>query len=308
MLLAGVIMLLSGASLVDAPQQAEADCALRGIGTLAAESKLSAMLLAAVAGLFAISIMSMTNRTFDIMQTTSNLYTGLFAMLAASLPGALGLAMDGVLLLVTILFCLMFMYTTYGRPSSTRRVYLIFTLLSAGAALQYSFAFYIPVMILGCRQMRCYSLRAILASIFGLITPYWILWGFSLITLDQFQPPHIGWPTPASLDLYSAQQIAGAGAMMIFALTATLYNLVKMYGKNARLRAFNGLLASLTLWTILAAIVDIGHLTTYMPLLAALTAINLTLYNQLGQQHRSYILVLLSVMISLSVFTWNLLD
>lgn len=307
MLIVGLAMLLSGSSLLPQSSSTGVDSALQGVGPVIASSYFKAVMAALAGGFFAISVMSLTNRTFAIMQSTSNLYVGLFALLAASMPGALGMGLDGTLLMATVLFCLMFMYTTYGRPSSTRRIYLVFTLLSAGSAIQYAFALYIPLMLIGCRQMRCFSLRSILAMLFGLITPYWIMWGFGLITLDRFTAPQIGWPTLDAVDRYSLPQLLGAAGMMVIAVATTLYNVVRIFGQNARTRAINGLLALTTLWTILTAIVDLGHLTVYMPLLAALTAINLTLYNHLGQQHRSYIAVALAVLLAITTFTWNLL-
>lgn len=305
MLIAGVLILLSGIGLQPETAGSAGDSVIKGFGPIAAASKVSAILYALLGGVIAIGIMSLTNRTFDIMQSTSNLYVGLFVLLCASMPGALGMSMEGVILMVTLLFCLMFMYTTYGRPTSTRRIYLVFTLLSFGATFQYAFSFYIPMMLIGCSQMRNFSLRSTLAMIFGLITPFWILGGFGLISLDQFQLPRIGWPTLTNIAEFSAPELLGAGGMILLAIVSTSYNVVRVFGQNAQTRARNGLLALTTLWTIFLIIIDLGHLNVYTPLLAALSAINLTLYTHLARQQRAYILVLLAILLSLTTFAWN---
>lgn len=305
-MIVGIAMLLSATGLI--PESGlEADGVISGCGTVMASSTLAAILVAVFGGLVSISILSLTNRTFDIMQTTSNLYVGLFALLIASIPGALGMELDGILLLVTMMVCLMIMFTTYGRNLPYRRLFLIFVLLSAGSAMQYAFAFFIPAMLIGCHQMRCLTVKALLAALIGIITPYWILWGFGIITIDQFQPPHIGWPTPDSFSIYTLPQLIGSAGMAAIALTATIINIVKVYAQNARARAFNGILALVTIWTIAAAILDLGHLLTYVGLLAALTATQTTLFCQLNESRRSYILVLLTIALALSVFTWNLI-
>lgn len=307
MLLIALAMLLSGTTLLsEVPPTA--DSAIRGVGTVVASSRLTAILAACFSGMIAISIISLTNRSFSIMQSTSNLYVGLFALLCASIPGALGMAMDGLLVLDTVLLCLMIMYTTYGRLAPTRRIFLVFTLLSAGSALQYAFAAFIPAMLIGCRQMRCLNLRAILAALIGIITPYWILLGFGIISIDSFQPPHIGWPTPESLTQYSLPQIIAALGIMLIAIATTLYNLVRVYGQNAKTRAFNGILAMLTFWTVAVALLDLGHLMTYIPLLAAFTAMHVTLYSHLDAYRRPYIVIIATILLSLTVFTWNLIN
>lgn len=302
----GIAMLLSATGLITG-SGLEADGVIAGCRTIVASSTLTAILVGLFGGLMAISIMSLTNRTFDIMQTTSNLYVGLFALLAASIPGALGMELDGVLLLVTVMVCLMIMFTTYGRALPYRRIFLVFALLSAGSAMQYSFAFFIPAMLIGCRPMRNLSFKALLAALIGIITPYWILWGFDIISIDQFQPPYVGWPGPDSIALYSLPQLIGVGGMAAIALTATMVNIVKVYAQNARARAYNAILALATIWTIAAALLDLGHLLTYAPLIAALTAIQTTLYCQLNDSRRGYILVLLTIALALTVFTWNLI-
>ncbi len=45
----------------------------------------------------------------------------------------------------------------------------------------------------------------------------------------------------------------------------SIFNLVRIYNYNARLRAYNGLLSLLGIALLLSIVIDPGHITTYLP-------------------------------------------
>lgn len=307
LVIASALMLWSGSSFCP-PGSASVNSSVSGMSRLEVNGYGMAALLSSLALLMSGGIMALNDRTFNILRSPSRMDVGLFTFAACATSGALGFSMTGCILCVTVLLCLMIMYTTYCRVNATRRVFLVFCFLSAGSMLQYSFAAFIPVMLLGCRQMRCLTFRSVLAAIIGIVTPYWILWGFGVIAVDDLLLPQIVWPSPSVFAAFTVPQLISVFIAVLTALLAMVYNLVQMLGRNARTRAFNGILASLTFWTVLMTVFDFGHALSFMPLLCAFAAMQLTLFFVTNQNKRSYIAVLLFVVVLVVVCIWNVID
>lgn len=269
-------------------------------GSMTVFSELTTVRLSSFVMLLMMSLMWLVNRFFNIVRTTSKLYIGLFALMAAGTPGTMGAVLNGPVLGFAVMLSLVVMYTTYNRGLPTRRIFLVFTLMSAGAAFQWSYVAFMPVFLLGCAQMRCLTIRSLLAAGTGMLTPPWILWGFGLITLHDAAPLAIGWPTAEVFAGFSPVEALTAVATLVTAVVTTLYNTIRIYGFNAQTRAFNGIFASLTLWTAALTAVDLGHAVTFMPLLTALTAMQATLFFRMNIERRGYILVIALTLIYLT--------
>lgn len=297
-------MLLTGTTIL--PPDSASSALLRNAPAMVAGSQFVAMGLAAVMILFVIGIMLLTNRTFGIVRSTSKLFVGLFALAVCAVPQGPGLAMNPLLLCLVVMLSMMMMYTVYMRPGSTRRVFLVFTMLSAGGCLSYAYAYFIPVMFVVAAQMRCFTTRSILAALIGVVTPLWILFGFGIIAPADLAAPDVLWISPQSWSLISAPQLAAMGLLAVGSLLAMTFNVIRVYRFNARSRAFNGVLSALTLWTVLFAMFDFGNAIDYMPLMAALGALQIALYFELDRSRRAYILVLMLFLALIAVFLWNL--
>lgn len=261
------------------------------------------MALAAMA--FSVLTMMVINRGFNILRTGSRLYIGLFALMVAGVPGAVSPAPFGFALVLLTLMSLLVMYTIYQQAASTRRIFLVFALFSAGSCVDYSFALFLPVWILGCGQMRCLSFKSFLAALIGVVTPYWILWGFGLVPLSGIRLHPVAFPSAETFALYSPAALTAIAVTVITAVAVTLRNIVNVFGLNARTRAFNGILANLTFWAAMLVVVDFGSALVYIPTLAALTALQLTLYFRIDIKRRSYLTVLSLVIFYIAIFIWN---
>lgn len=265
-----------------------------------------AKMVAALFILAAIGMMLLINRAFDILRTQSRLFVGLFLVGLTAIPGVLGPSLASLMLLLTALLCMTLMYTTYQRLSATRRVFLVFAYLSAGSLIDYAFAAFLPIMLLGCGQMRCLSLRSLLAAGFGIAVPYWIVWGFGIVEAGAFRGPHPAWLSGATLSAFTPSQLIGIFALLATVLFTTLNNLIRVFGFNARTRAFNGIFSTLSLWTALVTMIDFGHAMTYLPMLGALTAMQTTLFFHIHARRRAYLLVVALLVLLAACFTLNI--
>ncbi len=253
-----------------------------------------------------LGVMLLLNKWFNLLRTTSIVFIGLTGVLLGSIPALLTASISGVTLAFTILMSLLIMLTIYDNRTRTRRIFLIFFALGCGGCIQQAFAPYTIVFILGCAQMRCLTFRSFLAACIGIITPFWLLCGSDIVSIDAVQFPQLEPISSQSLAQFPLSISVMAGVTLATTLIFTISNVIKIYGFNAQTRAFNGLLSIITLFSIIFCLIDWGNLLAYLPLLYCLTAMQATLFFRFNLERRGYLAALFIVILSTATFFWSL--
>ncbi|MDE6101257.1 MAG: hypothetical protein K2G01_09455 [Paramuribaculum sp.] len=252
--------------------------------------------------------MVVINNSFNLLRTSSPLYIGVLAFMEAASPLISTRACSGILVSLIVLISMGLIYTVYQQPvSGTKRVFLVFSLLSAGSMFQYALVAYLPVFLAGCAQMRCFTFRTFLAALVGIAVPWWIGWGFGWIDLSK-----IAFPTDFSiftqLDISdTAQLVAVIAVTVIVGFVMTLTNMVKVYSYNARARSLTGLLVTVTIATLMLAMIDFANITAYLPLLNCCVAYQTALFFRIKAENRGYIAVCTILSLYLILYVWALL-
>ena len=209
----------------------------------------------------------LTSRFFNVLRSQTALPMALFAAFQLATPGLSGQVYTGLLLAVVAAGCMMLLFSCYRSAVRTRRIFLIFLSLSAGCATQYCFLLYIPIFLLGCGQMRVFNGRTVTAALLGMLTPWWIMYGFGLVNAEQL---HL----PVFVNIFTQLTSTTAGLLLLtVALTALLtvgsfvMNVMKTIAYNARARAYSGAIATVSLATLVGMVVDYQNLILYIPLL-----------------------------------------
>lgn len=249
------------------------------------------------------------NRRYLLLHSHIKLYLALTTLILAAVPSAiLSASFAGSLLALFIFWAMAVMYSSYKQKRVSRRIFLVFTIASALSVIHFGVVAYLPLLYLICIQMRCFSLRNLFASLIGLITPLWIIFGLYPSSISHVAWPQLTWPQLSHLLSFSLPQIISISLTLFTAVVLTLANIVKVfYGFNARTRAFNGVLALTTLWTAAATMLDFDNAPSYLLLLSALVAMQLTLHFALSMRRRAYIPLTLVILIYLSMDIWNLI-
>ncbi|MCM1347786.1 MAG: hypothetical protein NC338_00110 [Firmicutes bacterium] len=252
--------------------------------------------------------MALINKAYNLLRTSSQLFLGVFAILQAANPIISTRICAGLLVALTVLCAMGLMYSVYQRPvEGTKRIFFAFTLLSAGAMMQYAFVAYIPVFLAGCAQMRCFSFRTLLAAVVGMVVPWWIALGPGIISISDITFP-TGLNVFTHLDIADkAQLIAVIIVSVIIGFALTLTNMVKIYSYNARSRSFTGLLVTVTVATLLLTMVDFANVTAYLPLLNCCIAYQTALNFRINYENRGYITVCTILAIYFIMFVWSIL-
>ena len=253
------------------------------------------------------AMMVVQNRTFNILRSYSVTFIGLFILMSAALPSVALAFNGGSLLAPVMMLCLMTLMASYRRTEMTRRVFLVFCLLSAGAMVQYGFIMFLPVMLMGMAQMQIMTLRSLVASLLGIATPWIILLTFGYDTQPLFRTPEFvsifeEMPEPKAVHF-----LITVGITLLISLGIGLANIFKILTFNAKARAMNGLLSVTTVMTMAMTIIDITNIYFYVTLLNACTAYQVGHFFAMNVRRRGYLLPLTLTLGYTALWVWGLI-
>ena len=263
-----------------------------------------------VAFLFNLSLLGLTcwamwfmTMQFNILRAYSVSYIGLFAVMTAAMPMLSGALQGGTLLAPVMLCAMMLLYSCYNSPdTSSRRVFMAFFLVSSGTLVQYGFTVYLPILLVGCAQMRVLNMRSIIAGVIGTATPWWLWWAFAGTPLNT---PQFVFELESTSLLEALPSVAAIGVTLSVAFIAGFFASAKIYSFNARARAFNGLLSVVLAVTALMLFVDFTNFIFYVTLLNALAAMHVTHFDEIYADKRAYLLMLMLPPAYTAIFLWR---
>jgi len=244
------------------------------------------------------------NRAYNVLRSLTSLVATMFVAMQIAFPSVLGQFYGGTMLALLMMVCVMLLFSVWGDGAGQRRVFLMFFALGGAAFTQVAYLFYVPVLLLGCVQMRVFSLRTFLAALLGLVTPAWILFGFGLVDPHNLVWPEmmVVWPLFDAREM--VQAFAATGFTIIVGIIFTIANILKILSYNSRVRAFNGFITMLFGFTALFTVVNFNNFTFYVPLLNVLAAYQVGHFFTYRRHRRSYIAILMLIASYAAFYAW----
>lgn len=252
------------------------------------------------------SMMIFINKTYNIPRTITLIYAYFFIVLQTATPEISAQLCSGSVMSFIIVGVMMVMFSTFDLPSSRRRVFFSFFLISGAVTVQYGFAVYLPVFLIACAQMRILTLRTVLAALLGIITPWWILFGAGVISPYDVHIPHSINFIDAAITLDTIIIVVTISLTVLLALTAYILSLLKLITYNARTRACNGLLSLVTVATVFAMAVDFTNFITYLTLLNCCTAFFLGHVFVIRNHQISWIFIAAITALYYAIYIWRI--
>lgn len=251
-------------------------------------------------------LMAWLNASFNILRNFSVTFVGIFLLMTATSPLEAILFQGASLLAFGVLAAMALMLSVYGSPGLTRRIFLAFAILGAGTLVQYAFVPFILVMLAGLAQMRVMTPRSLTASLLGVLTPWCLVLAFSpveawpCIRMPEFANIFPGWPLERTVRLWVTLAVTlGLG------LVLGIMNLVKVITYNAKARAVNGLLTTVSVTAGLMSLVDFTNMPVYIILVNACTAFQTGHFFAINIARRGYIPLLLIILTYICLFFWT---
>lgn len=252
-------------------------------------------------------VIALINKGFNILRSNTRLELGLFAIMAAAVPRLVVNVNSGIFVAVAVCISIFLLFSTFDNPAGVRRVFLAFMILSLGAAMQYCFVIYLPLLWVITAQMRIFNIRSFLASVFGIMTPWIILLGFGIVGPHDFHMPEVTGIFRTFEEDSAIYFLAVTGFTSFLLIASIVLNISKTISYNARARAFNGALSLLSFVTIIAIAVNYNNLLAYLPLLNVCAACQLAHLFVNHKFERQWIAVFAVCICYIAFYIWRIL-
>jgi hypothetical protein len=243
-------------------------------GSLIEPGPLSAVIN--VAGLLTIgAVMLALNKVFSYVRAVTHLFVSAFFLLQLANPSSLVSFNAGTLLGLVTSIAIMPLFASYQDRHSQRSIFLIFALIATGSMFHYGFLALIPAFLLGFFNMGVLNLKGLLAMIFGLITPFWIVMGMGIATPADFVMPHINgiWNLTAQSSVEMMLVLSASTALL--GITLAAMNLATIMNYRMQTRVYNAFFVFALVIIVIALCIDYGNVTVYLPLLSLMAAIQM---------------------------------
>ena len=126
---------------------------------------------------FALSVYMMVeiNNAFALLRVRSRITSGTFIALTCAMCFLFG-SLSGALVQLFTVASLLFLLSTYQSPQSLGRIFYAFLFHGLASLLWPPILLFAPLLwLLMATQLQSLSLRGLLASLIGLLTPYWFI-------------------------------------------------------------------------------------------------------------------------------------
>ena len=250
---------------------------------------------------------AMMNKIHNVLRGMTGLYISLFAVMEMSVPDFMTQLYTGPVLALTATVALMLLFDCYKSPAASGHVFLVFLMFSLLAATQYCFALYVPVFLIICAQMRALNMKTLIAAGLGVITPWWMLIGFGIVSLSDIHLPDFR-TIFATMDFGDqAATLVSVGFTALLLILSVVLNIFKAIAYNARSRAVNGSITVAGLFTVLGACLDFSNIPAYVPLLNMLAAVQTAHYFTTHRWPRTWIPLALIILVYIVLYVCQIL-
>lgn len=249
--------------------------------------------------------------TYTLLHTRTPLTFLLFLLIGAWTPDiSSGLGVHTIILPL-FLAALFILYTGYQQEKAQTGSFVTGILIMCGTFVWSPFIYFIPLFWCGQYICRSLSLKCILASIIGAITPLWILFGFNLWpglgqTIQNTLPDLITFD-PITFGAFDLKTDIPVLLALVIGILTILINLFNTYQDKVRTRAFYHFIYIITLASIALMLINKDNRVVCLSLLNLTISLQGAHYFSQGQSKTAVILFYIIGIIYITTYTWTLL-
>ena len=172
----------------------------------------------------------------------------------------------------------------------------------------YGFLALIPAFVLGFFNMGVLNLKGVLAMLFGLITPFWIVLGMGIASPADFTMPQIDGIWHVVAQPRAELELVLAGILAVAGIVLAVMNLLIIMNYRMQTRVYNAFMVFTLVMVIIAICIDYGDMVVYLPLLGLMVAVQVAHAHTLRTtMHHRYLFILLLIAGCIGLCAANLL-
>ena len=216
-------------------------------------------------------IMLALNKVFSYVRSVTHLFVSAFFLLQIANPAGLVSFNAGTLLCLLTTIAMLPLFASYQNRHAQRSIFLIFAILAAGSMFHYGFLFLIPAFILGFLNMGVFNLKGVLAMLFGLVTPFWIVLGLGITAPGNFTVPSIDGIWNLTGQPWTNLMLVLAVITVVLGIVLAVRNLLTIMNYRMRTRVYNAFFIFTLVMAVIALCIDYCDVQVYLPLLNLMT-------------------------------------
>lgn len=243
------------------------------------------------------------NKVFTFVRAVTRLFVSAFFLLQLADPAGLVALNAGTLLCLVTALAVMPLFASYQDRHSQRSIFLIFALVASGSMFHYAFLALIPAFILGFINMGVLNLKGVLAMLFGLVTPFWIVLGLGIVRpAEAVAPQWLFWDRLPMTPL-----VVLASAIAVLGIVLAVINFRTIMNYRMQTRVYNAFFIILLVLTVIVMCLDYHNLAVYLPLLELMLSLQIAQVHTLSTFSHRYIFLLLFIVGCLGFCVENLM-
>lgn len=243
------------------------------------------------------------NRHYNFIHSTQPVLAAMFLMLTASNPLLCQYLSSSTLICAVNLVALAILFSCHRQRNATQQMFVIATLFSVGSMFQYAFLPYIFAYIVGAIVMKAFRFKEFLATVMGLVAPYWTGVGLGLIDPGWFRLPEI-------TDLFNGYAQAPELFVLMLSVGLAIFvgfllgvnNSIKLYAGNSRVNALNLAIDMVGLVSAVCVVVDFTNMLAYLATLYLAVAVQVANLCALWHFRREWLWVLVPSLVYIGFF------
>ena len=252
-------------------------------------------------------IMLALNKVFSYVRSVTHLFVSAFFLLQLANPAGLVSFNAGTLLCLLTTIAMLPLFASYQDRHAQRSIFLIFAILAAGSMFHYGFLFLIPAFILGFLNMGVFNLKGVLAMLFGLVTPFWIVLGLGIAAPGNFTVPNIDGIWNLTGQPWTNLMLVLAVITVVLGIVLAVRNLLTIMNYRMQTRVYNAFFIFTLVMAVIALCIDYCDVQVYLPLLNLMTAVQIAHAHTLRTAPFRYVFILLLIAGCFAFYTANLL-
>lgn len=236
-------------------------------------------------------ILLAVNKIFTFVRSLTRLSASAFYLLALAHPQGLAAFNVGTLMCLLAVLTLPLLFAAYQDRHSQRSIFLVFALAATGCMFHYGFLVLIPAYLLGFLYMGVMNLKGVLAMLFGVVTPFWIVLGLGIAApADALAPQWLLTDLPSMTML-----VILAASTAVLGIALALMNLHTIMNYRMQPRVYNAFLIVMLVFLVIGVVLDYRDIAVYLPLLSLLTAVQVAQVHTLRIFPYRYLFLLLFI-------------
>lgn len=251
-------------------------------------------------------LLGLLNKKYAFVREYTMLHISFFLIAAFSNPCFSSGVGAGTVTCFLVMACALILFGSYQQPKRRGVIFLISFILSGFSIVDYSSLLLLPVFFVGFFQMQTMTFKGFIAMLLGIITPYWLAWGFGFVELNSLRLPDMSF----SLDNYaalSAGELARASITVIAGLFFGLCNVLTLMSYRLQLRSYNGFFTALAVVSAILMVLDVRNFDTYLLLLNVCVSVQAAHFFTIHKFELRYVLFFLFVAAYLACVAYDLI-